>query len=57
MYTSLHISHLPPNQSFIFQLGEADMDSIVCAVSSRKTIAKVQKDYEDLVGVVIALSQ
>ena len=49
------MSHLPPNQSFIFQLAEADMDSIVCAVSSRKTIAKVQKDYEDLVGVVMAL--
>lgn len=25
------------------------MDSIVCAVGPRKTIAKVQKDYDDLV--------
>jgi hypothetical protein len=34
--------------TIVLQLGEADMDSIILAVGQRKTLTKMQQEYEDL---------
>ena len=37
-------------QTIVTQLGETDMDSIVLAVGQKKTLTKMQQEYEDLVS-------
>ena len=32
------------------QLGEGDMDSIIMAIGQKKTLTKMQQEYEDLVN-------
>ena len=42
-------------QSLIFQLSdEDDMDSFVLALGSKKTLQRMQKEYEDLVSSFVA---
>ena len=36
-------------QTVVFQVEEEDMDSFVMALGQKKTVLKMQKEYEDLV--------
>ena len=37
-------------QTIVMQLGEGDMDSIIMAIGQKKTLTKMQQEYEDLVN-------
>ena len=40
----------------VFQLGEEDMDNFVLVLGQKKTVLKMQKEYEDLVGICPVLN-